>query len=191
MGVYLGIAPSISYLEDDVTLEDNVPNQRQTGSAGKPLQHLHMSPTRLQLLIAAQKFCESFAEKKSIDEILAHFSTTHEISVIEYGAPILAPFLGRPFVGSQAVKQYFDLISSLLSYKEMAFSEYVVDTEVLKASVKGRAEFTWLNTCQSWNETFTYTLDFDEEAKITRYQVWADSGSAYLASHGRLNKPET
>jgi len=52
-------------------------------------------------------------------------------------------------------------------------------------SVKGRAKFTWIETGQIWDETFTYSLDFDDESKITDYQVWADSGAAYLA---RINK---
>jgi hypothetical protein len=52
-------------------------------------------------------------------------------------------------------------------------------------SVKGRAKFTWIETGQTWDETFTYSLDFDDESKITNYQVWADSGAAYLA---RINK---
>ncbi len=30
-------------------------------------------------------------------------------------------------------------------------------------------------------------LDFDDEAKVTDYQVWADSGAAFLARKGQLN----
>lgn len=146
-----------------------------------------MSPSRSQLLKSAQNFCNAFSEKKDADVILSHFSTTHEISVIEYGAPILAPFIGRPFIGTTEVQQYFGLIGSLLSYKDISFAEYVVDTDALKASVKGRGEFTWLSTGQSWDETFTYTLDFDDEMKVVRYQVWADSGAAYLARMGKLH----
>ncbi|KDR83460.1 hypothetical protein GALMADRAFT_644829 [Galerina marginata CBS 339.88] len=141
-----------------------------------------MPLSRAEVLNSAQHFCNAFAERKSIDEILSLFSTTHEASAIEYGAPILAPFLGRPFVGVSEIKQYFELIGSLISYEDIAFSEYVVDIEALKVSVKGRGKFTWLSTSRSWNETFTYTLDFDAELKVVRYQIWADSGSAYLAS---------
>lgn len=56
-----------------------------------------------------------------------------------------------------------------------------------KVSVKGQAKFTWIETGQSWDETFTYSLDFDHELKVTDYQVWADSGAAYLARIGKLN----
>ncbi|OJA07790.1 hypothetical protein AZE42_14072 [Rhizopogon vesiculosus] len=68
----------------------------------------------------------------------------------------------------------------------MEFSEYIVDPEVQKVSVKGRAKFTWLSTEQSWDEIFTYVLDFDDDFKVTNYQVWADTGAAYLASRGQL-----
>jgi len=146
-----------------------------------------MSPTRKHLLDAAQQFCDAFANK-DVDAILSLFSTTHEISAIEYGDPVLAPFLGKAFVGKAGVQQYFDLIGSLLSYENISFSEYVVDPEAIKVSVKGKGEFTWLGTDQSWSETFTYTLDFDDELKVVQYQVWADSGSAYLARIGKLEK---
>lgn len=146
-----------------------------------------MSPSRKHLLRAAENFCNAFADKKDITEVLSHFSTTHEVSAIEYGAPILAPFLGRPFIGIAEVQRYFNIIGSLLSYDDISFSEYVVDSESLKVSVKGKGEFTWRSTSQTWNETFTYTLDFDDEMKIVRYQVWADSGAAYLARTGKLN----
>lgn len=56
-----------------------------------------------------------------------------------------------------------------------------------KVSVKGRARFTWIETKQSWDETFTYALDFDPELKVTDYQLWADSGAAYLARLGKLD----
>lgn len=56
-----------------------------------------------------------------------------------------------------------------------------------KVFVKGQATFTWIKTAQSWDETFTYSLDFDDELKVTDYQVWADSGAAYLARLGKLD----
>ncbi|KAF9569412.1 hypothetical protein CPC08DRAFT_812997 [Agrocybe pediades] len=145
-----------------------------------------MAPSRKELQNAAQEFCRGFAGGKSVDEFLEYFSTTYEVSAIEYGEPVLAPFLGKQFVGKAGLKEYFELIGSLLSYDNVAFSEYVVDCEALKVSVKGKAKFTWISSKQSWNETFTYTLDFDEEMKVVRYQVWADSGAAYLARRGEL-----
>jgi len=84
------------------------------------------------------------------------------------------------------VRDYFKTIALTLSFERMAFSEYIVDSEVQKVSVKGQAKFIWLSTKQSWDEIFTYVLDFDDDCKVTNYQVWADTGAAYLASRGEI-----
>ncbi|KAJ3548824.1 hypothetical protein NMY22_g1108 [Coprinellus aureogranulatus] len=138
--------------------------------------------SRPQLKGAAQAFCDAFAEKKDVDYIVSLFSTTTPISAIEYGDPAQAIFLGRTFHGQDGLKEYFGAITHLLSYEDMSFSEYVVDEEARKVAVKGKAKFTWKETGKSWDETFSYVLDFDEGGKLTRYQVWSDTGSAYMAS---------
>jgi len=145
-----------------------------------------MSLTRTHLLSSAQAFCDAFRDAKPIDEILGHFSPSSNIIAFEHGLPQLAPFLGRTFSGVDGVKKYFETISSLLKYEDMRFSDFVVDAEALKASMKGKARFTWISTGQSWDEVFTYALEFDAEGKIKKYEVWADSGAAYLASKGGL-----
>jgi hypothetical protein len=149
-----------------------------------------MSPSRTsrkELLVSARQFCEAFSRKEDITTLLSHFSATHQTSVIEHGEPSLAPFLGRTFSGVSGVQKYFETISSLLSYENMMFSEFVVDAEARKVALKGKALFTWTSTGESWNETFAYMLDFDEEGKVAEYQIWADSGAAYLAKIGKLN----
>ncbi|GLB33477.1 hypothetical protein LshimejAT787_0103610 [Lyophyllum shimeji] len=146
-----------------------------------------MRPSRSELLSTAQQFGDDFSNKKEITVLLSHFSTTHKATAIEHGEPALAPFLGRPFVGIGGVREYFETIASLLSYEEMHFSEFVVDPEARKVAMKGRARFTWMSTGESWDETFSYILDFDEDRKVAVYQVWADSGAAYLASKGKLD----
>lgn len=47
----------------------------------------------------------------------------------------------------------------------------------------GVAKFTWLSTERSWDEIYTYALDFDDDyCKVTGYyQVCADyTGAAYI-----------
>ena len=61
-----------------------------------------------------------------------------------------------------------------------------MDTQSKKVSVTGNATFTWISTGNSWQETFTYALAFDDNYKLIVYEVWADSGAAYLASRGEL-----
>ncbi|KAI0377885.1 hypothetical protein F5Y04DRAFT_171208 [Hypomontagnella monticulosa] len=143
---------------------------------------------RAELLDAATAFCDSFAQKKSPDEILSHFSIDDGILAYEHGLKELAPFLGREFRGRQGVQEYFKIISSCLSYEDMRFADYVVDAAENRVAVRGMARFTWTATGDSWDETFAYALKFDDERKVTSYEIWADSGAAYLASKGRLKE---
>jgi hypothetical protein len=135
-------------------------------------------------MATAQTLCSLFASKAPLDDILECFSKEHHCCY-EHGLPTLAPFLGRPFNNA---RDYFTLISSLLDYDDMTFFDYMVDVDTRQVSVQGKARFTYRSTKSSWEETFVYRLSFDEEAKITDYQVWADSGAAYLASKGDILK---
>ena len=145
-----------------------------------------MSSDREALLHAAANFCNAFACQYALEAILDHFSTTSEPFALEHGLPQLAPFRGRPFKGLDGIKEYFGLLGDYLSYKDMCFVDYIVDTDTSKVSARGTATFTWERTRQSWNEVFTYVLGFDEDRKVKSYEVWADSGAAYLASQGKL-----
>ncbi|TFY73943.1 hypothetical protein EWM64_g10070 [Hericium alpestre] len=149
-----------------------------------------MSPSRTQLLNAFQSFTDALGTGQDLDTLLSHFSTSTEPEVIEHGLPVLAPFLGRRFVGRTGARQYFTLLNSLLALKEMSYSGHIVDPTVCKVSAIGKGMWTWKNTGQTWSETFMVMLDFDEELKITRYQICADSGAAYLASRGELRDEE-
>ena len=152
------------------------------------------APTRDELLKSAQALCDAFASKSDIDTLLTHFSSTHQISAFEHGLPLLAPFLGRQFLGragATSVPAYFQLLQQYLTYDDMSFGTWVVDPVAQRVSVKGRATFTWIEgegKGQSWDEQFAYILDFDQDAKVTDYQVWADSGAAYLARRGELKQ---
>ena len=144
---------------------------------------------RSSLLSAATAFCNAFASQQDPSRVLSsHFSSAHahDIIVQEHGLPQLAPFLGRPFRGIDGARAYFELIAGCLTYSDMGFSNYVVDPVIGQVSVQGRATFTWTSTKQSWDEVFTYVLGFDDQSKVVRYEIWADSGAAYLASKGQL-----
>jgi hypothetical protein len=157
--------------------------------------------SRAELLGAAKAFCDSFAQKKPLDEILSHFSSSSssssltaggesEILVHEHGLPQLAPFLGRDYRGIQGAREYFETVAQYLSYEDMRFVEFIADAEAEaggRVAVRGRARFTWTETGQGWDETFVYVLRFDARSrKLVRYEVWADSGAAYLARRGQL-----
>ena len=148
-----------------------------------------MTVKREDLLRAAKAFCDSFATQAPPEDIFSHFSTTETVSACEHGLRVLAPFLGREYVGTDNVKEYFKTISSLLSYENMKFENFFADVEEMKVSTRGQAGFKWTSTGQAWDETFTYVLEFDQRCKVKRYEIWADTGAAYLASKGQLRDP--
>ena len=146
-------------------------------SASKPV-------SREDILRSTRELCDRFANHGSMEEIIACFSTARqdEIRLFEHGLPKLAPFLGRSFEGKVGVSEYFNVVSEYLSYKDMSFSEFIVDVESRITSVKGKAKFTWKSTGKTWEEIFVYRIKLDEEGKVLVYEVWADSGAAYLSS---------
>mmetsp|Transcript_2153 Transcript_2153/g.3029 ORF Transcript_2153/g.3029 Transcript_2153/m.3029 type:complete len:151 (-) Transcript_2153:39-491(-) len=146
------------------------------------------NPTyRENLLTTAHALCDAFANKAPLDKVLNQFALdSDDTFCFEHGLSRLAPFLGKKFSGKDGVKEYFTIISNLLSYQDMKFSDYIVDVDAAVVSVRGEATFLWKSTGNRWEEVFTYRLRFDKAGKITAYEVWADSGAAYLASKGEL-----
>jgi hypothetical protein len=147
-----------------------------------------VSPSRETLLTAAQAFCNAFASGHPPETILAqHFTRRRSrILVLEHGLAQLAPFLGRTFRGAEGLIQYLSVVSECLSFEGMRFTEYTVDAEARRVAVRGQARFTWKSTGQVWDEEFVYVLAFDGEARVEKYEIWADSGAAWLASRGEL-----
>lgn len=143
-----------------------------------------LSALRKQLLASAQALCSDFARGADTETLLEHFvsgssATAGTPEAHEHGLPQLAPFLGR-FTGHDGIRKYFGLLQQYLTFEDMKFSEWVVDAENMRVSVKGNAVFTWKETKKQWPETFSYTLDFVNEGhhvKLLRYQVWADTGA--------------
>ncbi|KAK6521176.1 hypothetical protein TWF506_001403 [Arthrobotrys conoides] len=145
-----------------------------------------MSTSYDALLVAAESLCNDFATKADPPSMLSHFAST--VTAFEHGDPHFAPFIGREFKGPEGMKEYFGFLGKYLAYENMSFGEYFIDEKKSKVSVKGKGRFTWVSTGVSWDEGFTYTLDFiteDSQLKVSRYQVWADTGALHLARLGQ------
>jgi hypothetical protein len=98
-------------------------------SARAPVRSQMPATSRSQLLHAARALCDDFAAKKDVDTLIAHFSNTHQCIAIEYGEQCLAPFIGRPFVGLDAIRFYFEQLAGFLTYENMRFSDWIIDSE--------------------------------------------------------------
>ncbi|CAG8025897.1 unnamed protein product [Penicillium olsonii] len=133
-------------------------------------------------------------------DILSTFTTSPKPLAHEHGLPQLAPFLGRSFHGQEGISAYFDLLSTYLQIENMKFEPeetWVIDESCMAIALRGTATFTWKETQHSWEETFAYRIKVAEDVsddsekngslKVCEYQIWADTGAAYLASLGNLD----
>ncbi|KAH1499879.1 hypothetical protein KXV92_008833 [Aspergillus fumigatus] len=154
--------------------------------------------TRSALVQPTLALCDAFASAAPVPVLLSHFTADPLPMVHEHGLPVLAPFLGRTFTGTDGVGRYFELIADLLSFEKMSFDgedEWIVDTVSMAVSLRGRARFTWKETGEGWNETFCYRIGLAEDQgkgggglKVQEYRVWADTGAAYLARTHQLGE---
>ena len=55
-------------------------------------------------------------------------------------------------------REYFTMVSNLLSFETTSFLWYIVDKEVYMVSVFSKATFTWKKKRNSWDEVLTYRL---------------------------------
>jgi hypothetical protein len=149
---------------------------------------------RKSLIDPVQSLLTALTNPSSSPTLLSTFTTHPTPLCHEHGLPQLAPFLGRSFTGHDGVARYFALLSEHLDIKNMTFEPddaWVVDDASMAVCLRGSATFVWKSTGQAWDETFVYRIAVAEEKgalKVCEYRVWADTGAAYLAGHGRLGE---
>jgi len=131
---------------------------------------------------------QSSAAYPFVGKVFSKDGTAIAFDRIGNGPPVILVDGALCYRGMGQSGQLAELLAQHLTHQNMRFSEYVVDVEERKVAVKGQAEFTWTSSGDKWEETFAYVLDFDDQAKVVRYQVWADSGAAYLARMGELER---
>ncbi|GAA5891942.1 hypothetical protein JCM6882_007415 [Rhodosporidiobolus microsporus] len=102
------------------------------------------------------------------------------------------PFLGRPFTSRDGILEYYQLISEVLKGKGGTYDEEDLLVKMREGGKRARAVWTgeavWIvqKTGKEWKEAVVWAFDLGEvgdgEWKIQRWEVWADTLSAYLAS---------
>lgn len=160
-----------------------------------------MKYTRANLLTPARNLCAAFSSSANIPTLLTHFTHDPYPQAHEHGLPSLAPFLGRTFTGTDGVSRYFEVMTSELGFEDMHFEPedlWLVDTTTMAVVLRGTARFFAKRTGEKWDEGFVYRLGIAEEAneadekcgrlKVQEYEVWADTGAAYLARMGGLGE---
>ncbi|KAL6233982.1 hypothetical protein BDW75DRAFT_175833 [Aspergillus navahoensis] len=149
--------------------------------------------TRITLKNATQSLLDAFSTSSDLPTILNTFTTIPPPTAHEHGLPQLAPFLGRTFTGRDQVGEYFTLLNEHLRIESMKFDdekEWAIDLETGVVCLKGYARFVSKESKEGWDEVFIYRIglvdDEEKEVKIGSYEVWADTGAAYLAAKGKL-----
>ncbi|KAB8077595.1 hypothetical protein BDV29DRAFT_153658 [Aspergillus leporis] len=150
--------------------------------------------TKETLTNRVHSLCKAFSTSAPLPVLLSNFTTSPEPTALEHGLPSLAPFLGRSFTGHEGLTTYFGLLADYLAIEKMDFesdNKWVVDETTMAVSLRGNARFKWKETGQAWDETFAYRIGLQEEGvggevKVVVYEVWADTGAAYLARIGAL-----
>ncbi|GAA5859173.1 hypothetical protein JCM8547_008902 [Rhodosporidiobolus lusitaniae] len=124
----------------------------------------------------------------------SYFTSSTLPTCIEHGPPghSSLPFLGRPFTGHAQIEEYYNLIGTILKGEGSRFNEE--DLLVKEKEGRGKAKAVWTGeatwsvqkTGKEWEESVVWAFDLiKEEAaewKIEKWEVWADTLSAYLAS---------
>ncbi|KAL2831086.1 hypothetical protein BDW59DRAFT_158033 [Aspergillus cavernicola] len=157
-----------------------------------------MAP-RAFLLPPTQSLCKAFSTSAPLETLLSTFTTCPPPQIHEHGLPCLAPFLGRTFTGRDGVTEYVTLLNESLGIEKMEFDdvgEWVVDTESMVVCLRGGAKFVAKRSGERWDERFMYRISVAEEQggnskgvlKVREYEVWADTGAAYLAMRGELER---
>ncbi|KAL4805630.1 hypothetical protein BDV18DRAFT_161278 [Aspergillus unguis] len=156
--------------------------------------------TRTTLTKATTSLLDAFSSASDPQTLLSTFTTNPPPKAHEHGLQQLAPFLGRTFTGRSEVEKYFGLLSEHLKIEGMRFDdekEWAVDVETGVVWLRGYARFVSTKTGQGWDETFAYRIglvedqsqdqDAARQVKVRSYEVWADTGAAYLAARGELD----
>ncbi|GAA5894788.1 hypothetical protein JCM8208_006072 [Rhodotorula glutinis] len=100
------------------------------------------------------------------------------------------PFLGKAFIGGSEIVRYYDLIGTVLKGKG---SRFVEEDLFVKEVDEGRVDAVWTGdatwsvarTGKEWHEAVVWRFGLEKEDgewRIRRWEVWADTLSAYLAT---------
>jgi hypothetical protein len=129
---------------------------------------MHIPPTKDQLTVATKELLTAICARTPPLRLLSHFSRT-ELVVIDH-TPINAPH-AYPATGLNAVRSYFDLLSTHWTCKSFERHETNVFPEAQQVVTKASVIWTWKHSGRSWTEEFTCTFDFDDQLKVKRFLV--------------------
>ncbi|KAL4884819.1 hypothetical protein BJY04DRAFT_170861 [Aspergillus karnatakaensis] len=163
-----------------------------------------MTHPRDSTIKATSALTTALTSGADLNTLLSTFTVSPAAIAHEHGHPKLATFLGRTFRGHKGVGEYFTLVERQMRIKEMEFNrecDWVVDAEKKTVCLRGRGVWENKLTSEQWVEIFAYRVELAEEEwegckdkgelKVKSYEVWADTGAAFLAEKGKLRNMDT
>lgn len=153
----------------------------------------------------AHAFCMALAstEFDSHNFVSTFFIPGEAASITEHGpgwARKKLPFMGQTFSGRDGCVEYFEHLAKTLNmhWPDDAFppdAELIVDpyAEVEGpykgvVCVSGKGRFEAKETGWTWQEKFMYKLSgFDDDGRVTHWEIWADPLSAWSAHKQESN----
>lgn len=130
-----------------------------------------MPPTQEQLLKAAQAFFNDLGANRSSADLLHYFSDTDLIRLSH--SPV--DTYTFPLTGIQAVRSYFDLLSTHWTRDEINLHNISASVDDQQVIVNASVKWKWKYSGRSWTEAFTCTLDYDECLRIKAFIVQTNS----------------
>jgi hypothetical protein len=130
--------------------------------------HIPTKRDELSLIFATNNLFAAIASHSPPVHLLAHFSRT-ELVIIDH-TPASAPH-AYPATGLNAVRSYFDLLSTHWICESFQRHDMVVRPEVRQVVARASVIWTWRHSGRSWKEDFTCTLDFDDQLKVKHFLV--------------------
>ncbi|KAL4873539.1 hypothetical protein BDV12DRAFT_80300 [Aspergillus spectabilis] len=163
-----------------------------------------MPHRRTPLINATSALTTAFASRAPLGTLVSQFTVLPAAQAREHGHPKLGTFMGHTFIGHKGVGEYFNLVEKQMRLREIIFddeSDWVVDTEKSVVCLRGKARWQDKLSEEEWDEIFAYRVALAEEEseqskekgelKVRFYEVWADTGAAFLANGGSLRHLET
>lgn len=132
------------------------------------------------LKASTKAFFDAFAVSTQPVKMLAFFST--QSPVILQHAPIECPHPQTSRLdGSNAIRSYFDILATHWTRSDVKLRQAPeIDAENRRVVVPASVVWKWRRSGRQFREIFTWTLEFDDNMKITSFVVKTISGTCVM-----------
>ncbi|KAF9026464.1 hypothetical protein BDZ89DRAFT_1134766 [Hymenopellis radicata] len=136
-----------------------------------------MAPSAAQLTLAAEKLIFDIANNASSSRLLSHFSQSNNVVLQHAWSTCQNPNSYR-FTGLNAVRSYFDLLSTHYERSCMMQHAIHVNDSTGRVVVAASVKWTWRSSRHHWQEDYTCYIDYDATLKVVSFIVVTTSAES-------------